>query len=155
MIWWCQQWQVIAAEGEQKASRALREARYFISQQQHLFQQISQHHYLFHHLFRHLHLSYLPCLNVTIFCIFLAPFFMYGIPSNLTWDIFTPILQQSAFHRVEYCFLDHILDLSHSMLFVVLIMLHRRAMSSQSRLQHCNCDIYRSPSYKSDLHQYP
>ena len=62
------QWQVIAAEGEQKASRALREARYIISQQHlfqqisqchHLFQQISQQHYLFqqisqqHHLFHH------------------------------------------------------------------------------------------------------
>ena len=69
-LWWCQQWQVIAAEGEQKASRALREARYFISQQQHIFQQISQHHYLFHHVFRHIHLSYHPCLNVTNFCTF-------------------------------------------------------------------------------------
>ena len=65
------QWQVIAAEGEQKASRALREARYInyiisqqhlfqqISQCHHLFQQISQQHYLFqqisqqHHLFHH------------------------------------------------------------------------------------------------------
>ena len=116
--------------------------------------------------------------------------------SNLTWDIFTPIFQQSAFHCNEYCFLDHILDLIEAMLVVVLIMfsrfpccvlsyfilafvmehksdktdkshksqlsrsinlimLHRRVMSSQSRPQHCSCDIYRSPSYKSDLHQYP
>ena len=89
------------------------------------------------------------------FLLFLAPFFMYGIPSNLIGDIFTPIFQQSAFHHVEYCFLDHILALTEAMLFVVLIMLHRRVMSSQSRPQHCNCDIYRSPSYKSDLHQYP